>query len=65
VPLIIAGGLLYIITKPDKEEMMSTLYITTKDGSENSLAFENQVKAEVIKDAILQSCLDHRGKARK
>ena len=63
VPLLIAGAILYAITSPGTEEMVSTLRITTEDGTDHSLGLKDQAEAEVIKDAILQSCFDHRGKA--
>ena len=56
--LLFIGVLVAALTKPIKEEMLSTLWIKTKDGSENSLTLVDQEEAEAIKQAILQSLSD-------
>ena len=63
VSLVIAGAVVAVVTKPVKEEMVSTLWITTEDGSEHSRGFDDHTEAETIKDAILSSCFDREGKA--
>jgi hypothetical protein len=61
VSLVIAGAVVAVVTKPVKEEMVSTLWITSEDGSEHSQGFDDHTEAEAIKDAILSSCFDRQG----
>lgn len=57
-PCLLAGALLALLTKPTAEKMVSTLWITTKDGEEHSRAFDDQAEAQAIREAIQRACVD-------